>query len=221
MSELSEEERRAVEELLPWYAAGTLSRAEMRRVEAAIARDPQLARDYESVREERAGTVHVNESLGAPSARAMEKLFANIDAEPARRPAHVPSIAERLSIFMASLSPRSLAWSASAVAVVVLLQTAIIGGVLINRQSEFQTASGPSNAPSDGAFAIVQFAPGTSIADISKLLQDNNLTLAGGPTGGNLYRLRLGAAGLSKEDIARLLERLQQDKAVSFIAPAE
>ena len=38
---------------------------------------------YELVREELAETIRVNEMLGAPSARAMEKLFTAIDAEEA------------------------------------------------------------------------------------------------------------------------------------------
>jgi hypothetical protein len=38
------------------------------------------------VRRELAETTHLNETLGAPSARAMEKLFAAINAEEARAP---------------------------------------------------------------------------------------------------------------------------------------
>src|SRR5688500_14555763 len=105
MNTTNDEERREVEELLPWYAAGTLARRDMQRVEDAIERDPALARKYEAVLEEVAGTAELNEALGAPSSRAMEKLFANIDAEPARRAVRPPSIAERLSQFLASLSP--------------------------------------------------------------------------------------------------------------------
>ncbi len=56
----------------------------MQRVETALATDPELARRYELVREELAQTIHLNETLGAPSPRAMQALFAKIDAEPAR-----------------------------------------------------------------------------------------------------------------------------------------
>ena len=78
-------ERQDIEQLLPWHAAGTLSRRDAQRVEDALARDPELARRYALVRDEFAETIHLNETLGAPSARAAEKLFAAIDAEPARR----------------------------------------------------------------------------------------------------------------------------------------
>lgn len=75
-----------VEALLPWYAAGTLNARDARRVADALDRDPALARQYAVILEEYASTIELNESLGAPSSRAMQKLFAAIDAEPARAP---------------------------------------------------------------------------------------------------------------------------------------
>jgi anti-sigma-K factor RskA len=74
-----------VEKLLPWYATGTLSGRDAQRVEQALAGDRELARRYELVRRELAET-RLNEALGAPSARAMEKLFAAINAAGARAP---------------------------------------------------------------------------------------------------------------------------------------
>src|SRR5437899_5558329 len=74
-------EREDIEALLPWHAAGTLSRRDAQRVEVALSCDDELARQYELVREELAATIHLNETLGAPSARVVERLFAQIDAE--------------------------------------------------------------------------------------------------------------------------------------------
>jgi hypothetical protein len=81
-----ERERHEIESLLPWHAAGTLDRGDAERVERALAEDGELAQRYALVREELAETICLNESLGAPSPRAMEKLFAAIDAEEARTP---------------------------------------------------------------------------------------------------------------------------------------
>src|SRR3954447_23830903 len=100
-----------IEMLLPWHAAGTLSARDARRVDEALARDPGLARQYAVIREEYAETIHLNESLGAPSARAMQKLFDAIDGEPVRKPSVSSSISARVSEFFAKLSPRTLAWS--------------------------------------------------------------------------------------------------------------
>jgi|SRR5689334_5086401 hypothetical protein len=79
-------ERQEIERLLPWHAARTLSRREADLVERALAADSELARQYDLVRQELAETIHLNETLGAPSERAMEKLFTAIEAEEARKP---------------------------------------------------------------------------------------------------------------------------------------
>src|SRR3954451_19814383 len=108
------EEPPEIEALLPWHAAGTLSARDSRRVEEALARDPALARQYAAIQEEYAETIALNESLGAPSARAMQKLFAAIDAEPVRKASLSSNVPPRLAGFFASLSPRPLALSAAA-----------------------------------------------------------------------------------------------------------
>src|SRR6478752_3333651 len=84
-NKVPEQEPGEIEALLPWHAAGTLNARDARRVEDALAHDRDLARQYAVIREEYAETISLNESLGAPSSRAMQKLFAAIDAEPARK----------------------------------------------------------------------------------------------------------------------------------------
>jgi anti-sigma-K factor RskA len=73
-----------IEELLPWYATGTLSARDAERVEQALASDGELAQRYDLVRRELAEITSLNEALGVPSARAMEKLFEAINADDAR-----------------------------------------------------------------------------------------------------------------------------------------
>src|SRR5215212_1622035 len=137
-----DQEPSEIEMLLPWHAAGTLSARDARRVDEALARDPELARQYAVIREEYAETIHLNESLGAPSARAMQKLFDAIDAEPPRRNSASLNFSARVTAFFSSLSPRTLAWSASLGALVLLLQAGVIGAILMRDQtSTFQTAS--------------------------------------------------------------------------------
>ena len=78
------QERDELEALLPWYAAGTLSRSDADRVEQALAADRELAQRYEDICKELVETIYLNETLGEPSPRAAEKLFAAIDAEEGR-----------------------------------------------------------------------------------------------------------------------------------------
>ncbi len=137
-----EHEPSEIELLLPWYAAGTLNARDTRRVEEALESDPELARQCAEIRSEYAETIALNETLGAPSMRAMQKLFAAIEADPAQKPARSRGIGARLMDFVDSLSPRTLAWAVSLGAVLVLIQAGFIGAVLMQSQSTtYQTAS--------------------------------------------------------------------------------
>ena len=97
MSKKMLDEPGEIEMLLPWHAAGTLNARDARRVEEALAREPELAKQYAVIREEYAETIHLNESLGAPSVRAMQKLFDAIDGEPERKPSLSVSLSARVS----------------------------------------------------------------------------------------------------------------------------
>jgi hypothetical protein len=221
MNTVNDSERGDIEELLPWHAAGTLSLREAQSVEAALASDPELARRYELVREELAQTVALNESLGAPSVRAMDALFAKIDAEPARHPAMSFDLGGRLRTFFASLSPRTLAYAGTAAALAIMLQAAVIGGFVIKDQSAggYQTASAPS--ATDGTYAVIQFKPQASAADITNFLETNKLSIADGPSAGGLYRVRIAAKKLPKADVTRTIKTLQIDPVVGLIAVPE
>jgi anti-sigma factor RsiW len=207
-----------IEALLPWHAAGTLNRHDAQRVEEALARDPELARRYALVREELAETIHLNETLGAPSARAMENLFARIDAEPARRPAVSLNFGARIAEWFASLTPRTLALSASVAVLAILLQAGFIAGMVLKGPSpaDFNLASAPT--PAAGEFAVIRFAPQASADDISKFLDANKLQITAGPMAGGLYRIRVAVTRLPKQELAALVKKLKDDKIVNFIA---
>ena len=219
-----EQEPSEIEMLLPFHAAGTLNARDARRVEEALARDPELARQYAVIREEYAETIDLNESLGAPSARAMQKLFAAIDAEPAREPSSSFNFSSRVAGFFASLSPRTLAWSASLGALALLLQAGVIGAVLMkNQAASYQTASLSMNDPitrelGAGAApprALVRFAPDARVADITALLDSYQASIVDGAKGG-MFRLQFGNRAMTKDEVASLMNRLQKEKIVNL-----
>jgi hypothetical protein len=134
-NKLPEQEPGEIEALLPWHAAGTLSARDARRVDEALARDADLARQYEVIREEYAETIALNESLGAPSARAMQKLFAAIDAEPARKDTSKSvSFGSRLSSWFGGLSPRTLMAGTAIGCLAIMLQAGVIGSIVMQRE---------------------------------------------------------------------------------------
>ena len=224
MNTLNKEAQSDIEELLPWHAAGTLSRRDAQRVEEALAADPELARRYALVRDEFGETIHLNETLGAPSAHAMEKLFAKIDAEPVRRQAVSFNLSARVTEFFASFSPRTLAYAGSVAVLAILLQAGIIARVMIKetKTAGYETASAPTNPPAgEGAFTLIRFAPQATSDDVTKFLETNKLSVAAGPMAGGLYKVRVAPAALPKDELAGIVKKLQADKVVGFIATSE
>ncbi len=220
-----EQEPGDIELLLPWHAAGTLSARDARRVEDALARDPELAKQFAVIQEEYAETISLNETLGAPSTRAMQKLFAAIDAEPARHPSFLNGLSARFAGFFAGLSPRTLAWSATLGAIALVLQAGVIGAVLVKNQSgTFQTASlstsdhdpGVATAPR----ALVRFTPEAKVADITALLDTYQAAIVDSAREG-MFRLQFGSKPMSKDEVAGLMAKLQGEKIVSLAVQAQ
>ncbi len=214
-----------IEALLPWFAAGTLSRKDAARVEEALARDADLSHRFELVREELGEAIRLNESLGAPSTRAMKTLFEKIDAEaPSARRAHVAAgLSARITGFIESLSPRTLAWSGAAAAFAILLQAGVITGVLMQERGGYDLASHPAGmAAAEGAFAQIRFAPEATAEEITKFLQASKASIVSGPAAGTgMYRVRVAVTGLPKDELARRVKEMSASKVVGFAAPVQ
>jgi hypothetical protein len=202
-----------------------LSRRDADRVERALAVDHELARRYDLVREELAETVHLNESLGAPSARAMEKLFAAIDAEEARMPRRQRSfdLGARVSQFLNGIAPRTLAWSAAAAVLAILVQAAVITTVML-KDPDTTGSIDLASAPSEGSFAVVRFAPQATASEITNFLGAHKATLIDGPlkSGSSLYRLRLADEKLPAAEVNKIIRQMQEEsRVVGFVAVAQ
>ncbi len=211
-------ERQEIEALLPWHAAGTLSRRDRERVERAIANDSDLARRLMLVREEQQETIHLNESLGVPSARAMEKLFAAIEAEGAPAPARRSfDLVGRISGFLSGFSPRTVAYAAAAATVAFFLQSAVLTTVLIKDQPEGTTELASAHTPSN-AHAVVRFSPQATSSEIISFLLAHGAEVVDGPGKNGSFNIRF-TNDLPKAEIVKVVQRMQSEtKVVEFIA---
>jgi anti-sigma-K factor RskA len=223
MNTKNKETQEDIELLLPWHAAGTLSRRDAERVERALANDNELASRYELVREELGEAIRLNESLGAPSARAMQSLFAKIDAEPARQPRTSFNVAAWFTGFVASFQPRTLAYAAGAAAIAILLQA----GLLANFALQDSQSGGPSLASygtqenGTGAFVLIRFNPQANVTDISKFLAEHKASIAGGPAAGSgLFRLKVAEKPVGQAELGAIVKRMQGNPVVGFTVPA-
>jgi anti-sigma-K factor RskA len=212
-----------IEALLPWYAAGTLRRRDRARVEDALRTDPDLVKHADLVREELAETICLNESLGVPSARAMDRLMAAIDdeAQAARKRASARAVAARFANFVASFSPRTLAVAASVAVLAIALQAFMLASMFTKAPAPLQTAGLNAEASGHGTFAMVRFAREASAAEITKFLENYQATLVDGPKAGGLYRVRIAVSSLAKEEFARIVSRMRQERVVEFAGPSE
>jgi hypothetical protein len=224
-------EREEIEQLLPWHAAGTLSRRDAQRVEQALQSDPELARQYALVREEFSETIHLNETLGAPSSRAMERLMAGIEAEsgPARQARTSFSFGTWLAEQLSAFAPRKLAYAATAAIALIAIQAGLLGGLyMADRDDGFRGLGGPSTTkPYDtaskpdptGSFALVGFNPQATAADITKFLEMNQLAMVDGPRQDGLYRVRISPVPVPSDEVNQIVARLAREGGVvRFIA---
>jgi hypothetical protein len=214
---------REIEELLPWYAAGTLDAADAKRVEEALAREPKLRISLDLAREDRDETILLNQSLGAPSAKAWARVLAATAAEPRR-----PTLAARLAALPGRLGawagvgerPARLAWAGAAAAVVIVLQGAAIVSLLPKAQGPaYQTASQQSAAV-EGAIAIVAFAPDATLRQISELLAKHKASIVDGPRSSGLFKLRVGDKTMTKAELDAVVAELRAEPIVTLALPS-
>ena len=207
---------------MPWYAAGTLRRRDRQRVEEALRKDPDLARHVDLVREELAETIHLNETLGAPPPRVADRLMAAIDAETDAARKRAPgAIAGWLTGFFANLSPRTMAVAASFAMLAIALQAVAIVDIFTRAASCGAGARGQGAEHKNGTFAMVRFARQASAAEITNFLQNYQAALVDGPTPGGLYRVRVAMTSLAKEELARIVARMRQDRVVETAEPGQ
>jgi hypothetical protein len=223
MNAAKQSEPSEIELLLPWYAAGTLDARESQQVEAALASDPELAARYEWVRAELEQETLVSEAAGEPSARDVKTLFAKIDALPAQKSRSSIDLGARVAEFLAALSPRTLAWSAMAAVLAIVLQAGFLAGIMVKEKNPggYETASAPANVSGEGSYVLLRFQPQASAADVANFLETNKLSIVGGPSAGGLYRVRVAPTKLAKADLTRIVNTLQDNKVVGFIAVTE
>lgn len=222
MIDQMDREREDIEMLLPWYENGTLAPEEMQRVEAYLARHPELRSQIGLIREEMAETVVANESLGMPGSAARDRLMAQIAAEAGAGPVHA-----RAASWWARLVPQgwSPAWAiaGAAACLVILVQAAALISLGTGSRTEGGTelASGDRRPAAAGTFVLIRFAEDAPAREIAALLQSVSGVIVDGPKPGGAYKVRISPRALSTEDRDTIIARLRaKTDIVAFVAAA-
>ena len=194
MSTLSDKEREELSLLLPWYANGTLDSEDSQKVEAALAQDEALAREFDLVLEDQAAVVELVSEEEVPVSMA-ERFKAALNAEqeePAARTAPAQTGESMISRIVALLFPeRQRAYAYVAAALVVLVPAvAIFSGAIGTQQTtQYQTASGEEEAASAGVRMLVTFNANAGWSDIDAFLKENRIQIVKGPNADGFYEL--------------------------------
>ena len=209
-------EREEVEALMPWYVSGKLDARSRARVERYLETHPEDRAHLALVREESDATIAANEAIPAPGAEALNRLRASIATAPRRQPLWA-QLSERLVDWISDLAPPQLVLATAAAALVVMLQAAVIGALIVERTAapDYQTASG-EDTTSEGIELLVKFSETATAGDISAILDDLDAVVVDGPRAG-LYRLRLPGKGDEARNAA--IEVLKKSGVVTTALP--
>ena len=214
--------RTELELLLPFYANGRISAADKARIEAALATDSELALRLDIIRDDMAETTLLNESLGAPSPRALDRLMAGMEAEPRKLgllAAAKGGFMIRLGNLLAAQPPRRLAWAGAAACALIAIQGAALTGVIMRERTGFETASAPSQ--SSERYVLLSFASDARAGDIASFFKRFDASVVDGPRANGFFKVRVGDASLSQAQVDAIAARMKSEAAiVRFVAPA-
>lgn len=177
-----------IAELLPFFVNGTLEGEERKAVEAALARDPALAREAEALARLRSG-MKAEEPAYTPGEMGLARLMREIDGT-GRQPRPV--------------SRR--AWYVAAIAAAFALGAVLLAPLMLPDEPLYEQASGDAGE----AALVVAFRQDAPQGEIARLLLDNGLVIVDGPSALGLYRL----SPVEAVDIEALADRLAGETAL-------
>ncbi len=214
--------RAELELLLPFYATGRISAADKARVEAALAADAELALRLDIIRDDMAETTLLNESLGAPSPRVLDRLMAGVEAEPRRQGLLASAkggFMTWLGQLLATQPPRRLAYAGAVACALIALQGVALTGILLREQTGFETAS---TAPqSSERYVLLSFATDARAGDIASFFKRYEASVVDGPRANGYFKVRVGDASLTQAQVDAIAARMKAEAAiVRFVAPA-
>lgn len=201
-------EREECEALLAWYVTGRLSAAEIARVDAYLARHPDMRRQLGLVGEDREAVIRAHNTIVAPRRLTANQLVARLPKSLASRLAALVSTPFNLiRNFLTAPSPGAVRWVALAALAIVLGQAAVIGTLLRSGSEQgYQTASGGS-VKAAGTNVLVRFHASANMDLISAELAKRDMRIVDGPKPGQLYVIEIGPLALSDtERLARETE---------------
>jgi len=193
-----------VEELLPWYVTGRISREDARGLEAALSTMPDLAQKLAQVQRERDAVARGSEAVEPPPPENLQRLLQQVETT---RQLRAPKVEETASgaDWVGALFGRRLVWqvafAAACVALVVMGTQLYRPGPGTESGTDFGTATGMTGIDA-GSKLIVVFQPTATSGDIGDLLTTLDAVIVDGPKPGNAFVVQLPTADPDKVSAA-------------------
>ncbi len=231
-------QHREIDRMLPWYANGTLERADREAVEQHLA---DCAQCREEVRRCRnlARTMHeVGDVAPEPHPVQLARLMRQID-ESDGAPRRAPALLLRLKLKLQELftaTPRGWRWALTVQsALVVLLAVALLrsgsigqvpGEAQTTPPAAYRTLSDPESSPglatplnAERALLRVVFEPDLPEQAMRETLLELRAEIVGGPSTFGVYTLAVPTQGAGSTPVEELLAHLRDQPGVQFAQP--
>ncbi len=225
-------ERDEIEMLLPWYVIGKLEEADRRRVEAYLARHPQMRERLELSAAEQSETAFLAAPLAEPPSAATVDLFmsevARLKAKQQPAGAGAMSRVEALGAWIEDnlmallLTPMQWQWGRAVAALLIFIQAIAIFALIVSRPAEDYYPAGGSQISEPGSYVLVRFADEAPMAELVQTMNALDMTIASGPKAGGLFTVRIGPKEMSEADRNRAIAALRgRTDLVTFVTASK
>jgi anti-sigma factor RsiW len=202
--------RDEVEMMLPFYVTGQLDHAEADEINEYLKHHPDVAHQLELIRAERESTAAGNAIYVSRPARSFDRVAAMIGKAPAQPARAAGSGLDWIKRLFAMPSSPTLGFVGAAAAIVILLQAATIGTLVVAQYTGiFTGASGGNGTVDAGTTVVVRFADDASAAAIADVLSGLGVKIIDGPRGGKLFTVRIGPKTMNESERERLIAALK------------
>jgi anti-sigma-K factor RskA len=195
-----------VEELLPWYVTGRVSREEAKGIEAALKTMPDLADKLAQVQREREAVARAAEAVEPAPPETLQRLLQQVETTRQRRVPRIDNRGETGGRLKAAMG-RSVVWQAAFAAACVAIVA--LGAQMYNPPAPGELGLSTNINGAAGPTLLVTFQPEAQAGDIAALLANVNATIISGPKPGGAYIVQIPAdqAGDIDDATATLLSR--------------
>jgi len=208
-AKLERDKRDEVEMMLPFYVTGQLDHSEANEIDEYLKHHPDVAHQLDLIRAERENTAASNAIYASRPARSFDRVAAMIGKTPAQPTRAAGWGLDWIKQLFAIPSSPALGFVGAAAAIVILLQAATIGTLVVAQYSGIFTGASGGNAVDAGTTVVVRFADDASAAAIADVLSGLGLKIVDGPRGGRLFTVRIGPKNMSEGERERLIAALK------------